>query len=59
MRRRQAWCCGYASQHRISGGAASKFGALPSEAVDLIAFAHNNKLEVEGLSFTSAAQCRI
>ena len=26
----------------------SKFGALPGEAVDLIAFAHNNKLEVEG-----------
>src|SRR6516225_7321262 len=25
----------------------SKFGALPGEAVDLIAFAHNNKLEVE------------
>ena len=26
----------------------SKFGALPGEAVDLIAFARNNKLEVEG-----------
>jgi len=26
----------------------SKFGAMPGEAVDLIAFAHNNKLEVEG-----------
>jgi len=34
---------------------ASKFGALPGEAVDLIAFAHNNKLVVEGLSFMSAA----
>jgi ornithine decarboxylase len=36
---------------------ASKFGALPSEAVDLIAFAHNNKLEVEGLSFHVGSQC--
>jgi ornithine decarboxylase len=35
----------------------SKFGALPSEAVDLIAFAHNNKLEVEGLSFHVGSQC--
>ena len=26
----------------------SKFGAQPNEAVDLIAFARNNKLEVEG-----------
>src|SRR6516225_2114620 len=29
----------------------SKFGALPGEAVDLIAYAHNNNLVVEGLSF--------
>ena len=36
---------------------ASKFGALPGEAVDLIAFAHNNKLEVEGLSFHVGSQC--
>jgi ornithine decarboxylase len=35
----------------------SKFGALPGEAVDLIAFAHNNKLEVEGLSFYVGSQC--
>ena len=35
----------------------SKFGALPGEAVDLIAFAHNNKLEVEGLSFHVGRQC--
>jgi ornithine decarboxylase len=35
----------------------SKFGALPGEAVDLIAFAHNNKLEVEGLSFHVGSQC--
>src|SRR5262245_18141402 len=28
----------------------SKFGAPPGEAVDLIAFAHDHKLEVEGLS---------
>jgi ornithine decarboxylase len=35
----------------------SKFGALPSESVDLIAFAHNNKLEVEGLSFHVGSQC--
>ncbi len=34
----------------------SKFGALPGEAVDLIAFAHNNKLEVEGLSFHVGSQ---
>src|SRR3974390_2748746 len=35
----------------------SKFGALPGEAVDLIAFAHNNRLEVEGLSFHVGSQC--
>ena len=35
----------------------SKFGALPDEALDLIAFAHNNKLEVEGLSFHVGSQC--
>src|SRR5580692_9324517 len=35
----------------------SKFGALPGEAVDLNAFAHNNKLEVEGLSFHVGSQC--
>jgi ornithine decarboxylase len=35
----------------------SKFGALPGEAVDLITFAHNNKLEVEGLSFHVGSQC--
>src|SRR6516162_6640886 len=35
----------------------SKFGALPGEAADLIAFAHNNKLEVEGLSFHVGSQC--
>jgi ornithine decarboxylase len=35
----------------------SKFGALAGEAVDLIAFAHNNKLEVEGLSFHVGSQC--
>ena len=34
----------------------SKFGALPGEAVDLIAFAHNNRLEVEGLSFHVGSQ---
>src|SRR6516165_308961 len=34
----------------------SKFGALPGEAVDLISFAHNNKLEVEGLSFHVGSQ---
>jgi ornithine decarboxylase len=33
----------------------SKFGALPGEAV--IAFAHNNKLEVKGLSFHVGSQC--
>jgi ornithine decarboxylase len=35
----------------------SKFGALPGEAVDLIAYAHNNKLVVEGLSFHVGSQC--
>lgn len=35
----------------------SKFGASPGEAVDLIAFAHNNELEVEGLSFHVGSQC--
>jgi ornithine decarboxylase len=35
----------------------SKFGALPGEAVDLIAFAQNNNLEVEGLSFHVGSQC--
>jgi len=35
----------------------SKFGAMPGEAVDLISFAHNNKLEVEGLSFHVGSQC--
>src|SRR5262245_55370659 len=35
----------------------SKFGALPGEAVDLIAFAHENKLEVEGLSFHVGSRC--
>jgi ornithine decarboxylase len=35
----------------------SKFGALPGEAVDLIAFAHHNKLVVEGLSFHVGSQC--
>src|SRR5262245_14590045 len=35
----------------------SKFGALPGEAVDLVAFAHNNKLEVEGLRFHVGSQC--
>src|SRR5215831_13037878 len=35
----------------------SKFGALPGEVVDLIAFAHNNGLVVEGLSFHVGSQC--
>jgi ornithine decarboxylase len=35
----------------------SKFGAIPGEAVDLIVFASNNKLEVEGLSFHVGSQC--
>jgi ornithine decarboxylase len=34
----------------------SKFGALPGEAVDLMAFAQNNKLVVEGLSFHVGSQ---
>jgi ornithine decarboxylase len=35
----------------------SKFGAAPNEAADLIAFARNNKLEVEGVSFHVGSQC--
>ena len=35
----------------------SKFGAAPSEAADLIAFAQINKLEVEGVSFHVGSQC--
>jgi ornithine decarboxylase len=35
----------------------SKFGASPGEAVDLMTFARNNKLEVEGLSFHVGSQC--
>ena len=35
----------------------SKFGALPGEAVVLIAFARNAKLEVEGVSFHVGSQC--
>jgi len=35
----------------------SKFGALPGEAVDLMAFAQNNQLGVEGLSFHVGSQC--
>jgi ornithine decarboxylase len=35
----------------------SKFGASPGEAVDLIVFAQNNKLEVEGVSFHVGSQC--
>jgi ornithine decarboxylase len=35
----------------------SKFGALPGEAADLISFAHNNNLVVEGLSFHVGSQC--
>jgi ornithine decarboxylase len=35
----------------------SKFGAAPNEAVDLMVFARNNKLEVEGLSFHVGSQC--
>ena len=35
----------------------SKFGALPGEAVDLIAFAHEQGLTVEGLSFHVGSQC--
>jgi ornithine decarboxylase len=35
----------------------SKFGALPGEAVDLITFAHEQGLVVEGLSFHVGSQC--
>jgi ornithine decarboxylase len=35
----------------------SKFGAAPGEAVGLMAFARNNKLEVEGISFHVGSQC--
>ncbi|HEY7446963.1 MAG TPA: type III PLP-dependent enzyme [Vicinamibacterales bacterium] len=35
----------------------SKFGASPGEAVDLMQFARNNRLEVEGLSFHVGSQC--
>ena len=35
----------------------SKFGASPGEAVDLMAFAHDNNLVVEGLSFHVGSQC--
>jgi ornithine decarboxylase len=35
----------------------SKFGALPGEAVELIAFAHDHGLVVEGLSFHVGSQC--
>lgn len=35
----------------------SKFGALPGEAVDLIAYAHDHGLTVEGLSFHVGSQC--
>ena len=35
----------------------SKFGALPGEAVDLITFAHQKNLVVEGLSFHVGSQC--
>ena len=35
----------------------SKFGAPPGEAVELMLFAKNNKLEVEGLSFHVGSQC--
>jgi len=35
----------------------SKFGALPGEAVDLIAYAHEHGLVVEGLSFHVGSQC--
>ena len=35
----------------------SKFGAQPGEAVDLIAFAHDKNLVVEGLSFHVGSQC--
>ncbi|MEI6257837.1 MAG: type III PLP-dependent enzyme [Planctomycetota bacterium] len=35
----------------------SKFGALPGEAVELIAYAHDHGLTVEGLSFHVGSQC--
>jgi ornithine decarboxylase len=35
----------------------SKFGALPGEAVDLIQYAHDHDLVVEGLSFHVGSQC--
>ena len=35
----------------------SKFGALPGEAVELIAYAHEHGLVVEGLSFHVGSQC--
>jgi ornithine decarboxylase len=35
----------------------SKFGAAPGEAVGLMTFARNNKLEVEGISFHVGSQC--
>jgi ornithine decarboxylase len=35
----------------------SKFGAAPGEAVGLMNFARNNKLEVEGISFHVGSQC--
>ena len=35
----------------------SKFGALPGEAVELIAYAHEHKLVVEGISFHVGSQC--
>jgi len=35
----------------------SKFGALPGEAVELMSFAQDNKLVVEGLSFHVGSQC--
>jgi ornithine decarboxylase len=35
----------------------SKFGALPGEAVELIAYAHEHDLVVEGLSFHVGSQC--
>jgi ornithine decarboxylase len=35
----------------------SKFGALPGEAVDLIEYAHEHDLVVEGLSFHVGSQC--
>ncbi|MDA1041547.1 MAG: alanine racemase, partial [Planctomycetota bacterium] len=35
----------------------SKFGALPGEAVDLIKYAHDHDLVVEGLSFHVGSQC--